>query len=411
MDKLIFSFAIMTDSKDMAVFCLTEEWEQVTQLRDYLNEKGANIAVDDNQSDENITKITADLVKNCEVLATCTPDEAEMALNSIVTLVASSPDNIEELVEEFCNHLKSAAFGGTGVQSMAVAAFHVLQNLFHNFGSVPSCQFVAFKALLAVASKARLMSLLDVSREAVAKYFAKWNLDVNQQREFLRLLHQCLLKDDRADAGAAVMVVLLGTYSNSDAGTAADDARECVKTALIDEKSFGFDHLLRLSAVKHLEKADPLMFRALKMFSEGVLSDYTAFVKENPKFVSDVLKVDEQVLLKKIRILTLMSMAENKKNQSIPLDTVSKQLDIADDETLEEFIIKAVQLNAVNAKINEKTRTLTINSFRHRTFGRPQWEDLQGRLTNLIANLKVTHKSMREITGDVVTEQTAVETS
>lgn len=50
------------------------------------------------------------------------------------------------------------------------------------------------------------------------------------------------------------MTALLGTYTDADASSAVEDARECVRTAVVDPKSFSFDHLLRLSAVKLLEK-------------------------------------------------------------------------------------------------------------------------------------------------------------
>lgn len=50
------------------------------------------------------------------------------------------------------------------------------------------------------------------------------------------------------------MTALLRTYDDSDADRAKEDARECVRTAVIDPTTFSFDHLLRLSAVKRLEK-------------------------------------------------------------------------------------------------------------------------------------------------------------
>lgn len=58
------------------------------------------------------------------------------------------------------------------------------------------------------------------------------------------------------------------------------------------------------------------MFEVLKLFSEGTLGDYRAFVSKHPNFVRDKLQVDEAVLIKKIRLLTLMSMAE-KSNVSL----------------------------------------------------------------------------------------------
>lgn len=50
------------------------------------------------------------------------------------------------------------------------------------------------------------------------------------------------------------MMALLGTYTDEDASSAVDDAHECVRTAIVDPKSFSFDHLLRLEAVRVLGK-------------------------------------------------------------------------------------------------------------------------------------------------------------
>lgn len=55
------------------------------------------------------------------------------------------------------------------------------------------------------------------------------------------------------------MTALLRTYTDQDADHAQEDARECVRTAIIDPKSFSFDHLLRLSAVKRLQKVSHIV--------------------------------------------------------------------------------------------------------------------------------------------------------
>ena len=54
--------------------------------------------------------------------------------------------------------------------------------------------------------------------------------------------------------------MLLGTYTDKDAASAKEDAAECVRTAVVDPKSFSFDHLQRLSAVKALEKVKLTLF-------------------------------------------------------------------------------------------------------------------------------------------------------
>jgi hypothetical protein len=50
------------------------------------------------------------------------------------------------------------------------------------------------------------------------------------------------------------MTILLKSYTEMDANKVRDDARECVRTAIVDPSSFCFDYLLYLTAVKNLEQ-------------------------------------------------------------------------------------------------------------------------------------------------------------
>ncbi|VDN49765.1 unnamed protein product [Gongylonema pulchrum] len=111
-----------------------------------------------------------------------------------------------------------------------------------------------YVALVTLCGRARIIGDLDTSNEKVNEYIRRWSLNRNEQRTLLRLIHWALINDGRADQAAKTMTALLGTYTDEDAASAVEDARECVRTAVVDPKSFSFDHLLRLSAVKLLQK-------------------------------------------------------------------------------------------------------------------------------------------------------------
>ena len=49
------------------------------------------------------------------------------------------------------------------------------------------------------------------------------------------------------------MIELLGSYTESTASQARDDARKCVITSLADPNTFLLDHLLTLKPVQSLE--------------------------------------------------------------------------------------------------------------------------------------------------------------
>lgn len=70
------------------------------------------------------------------------------------------------------------------------------------------------------------------------------------------------------------MISLLESYTDADASSAIEDARECVRTAVVDPQSLSFDHVARLPAVRLLQQSDPLMHNALEIFTTGNLKDY-----------------------------------------------------------------------------------------------------------------------------------------
>ncbi|ETN86704.1 PCI domain protein [Necator americanus] len=389
----------MADHKILPVFAFIDDGDQLQQLREYLNNVGK--AKLDPKGPSDVSDNLSDICSQLTVMGACPhPVEVDYILNSICSLMVLVPaDRAYEVVGAFCKAITPAHFKGLGWNSNAGHAVHVLSNLFRGFAAHPKIQEILYRSLVAMCSEARMISELDCSTETLQKQFKQWGTSLEGQRDILRLVHVGLLEDLKADQAAKVMIMLLGTYTEEDAAQAREDAIECVRTAVVDPKSFSFDHLQRLCAVKALKKSDPLMYSALELFISGTLKDYRAFVKAHPEFVGDKLKVDEAVLLKKIRLLTLMTIAES--NNVIQLDSLAEELDLPSNDQLEEFIIDAIQVNAISGKLNEMTQTLVVSSFQHRQFGREQWQTLQKRLQTLVNNLKQSYANIHNINQHV----------
>ncbi|OZC11580.1 PCI domain protein [Onchocerca flexuosa] len=384
----------MADTKALPVFAFTDDRIQLQQLRAYMREHGSSI---NEEGPADFSENLEELVKTVAVLGSLESEkEVEMILNSISSLiVVLTPEAAEKIINEFCKQLSSESFKGTGWNSNASSAVRTLSNLFFAFNKHPRVQHALYLALVALCGRARIIGDLDTSTEKVNEYINRWSLDQKQQRSLLRLIHWALIHDGRADQAAKTMTALLRTYTDADAVSAIEDARECVRTAIVDPKSFSFDHLLRLSAVQLLEKSDPLMHEVLKLFSQGTLKDYRTFVTKHPTFISEKLHVDDTVLIKKMRLLTLMDMAEKK--TTISLHDLSLEVDIPENEELEEFIIEAIRINAISGKINELKKELNVTSLQHRSFGRPQWELLRKRLIALISSLSTSHENIKNV--------------
>ncbi|CAJ0962817.1 unnamed protein product, partial [Mesorhabditis belari] len=384
----------MADTKSLPVFAFIDDLHQLEELRGYLNKLGAKL---DPQGPKEPTDNLVEVVNTVAMVASVkSHSEVDLILSSISSLIVCVPgDRAHEVVSKFCAQLTSGKFEGEGWQSNAGAAVRVLSNLFRGFAKIGDIQQVIFESLISICDSSRLISDIDTSVPVIEGYMKAWGTDREGRQRILRALHVALLHDERADQAAKVMLELLGTYTSANAAAAQEDARECVRTAVVDPKSFSFDHLVRLDAVHHLQQSDPLMHEALGLFTSGTLKDYQSFVKKNPKFVQEKLKVAEEILVKKMRLLTLMSIAE--KNQVIRLSELAAELSLPDSEELEEFIIEAIQVNAISGKINEVQRTLSVTSFQHRSFGREQWAGLRSRLSALISMVKSSHVNIRNV--------------
>ena len=249
-------------------------------------------------------------MKGSAVLASNAGEELEEVFNSILSIIIGfTQEEAFQLIQEWGSIVSSEGFKGNGWQSQAGVAVIVFSNLFHFYDTDPKMKLYIFKVLLELAGRAKVTESIDLDQSTINGYFSEWNLTKDEQISVLHILHKAFLNDGRGRDAAEVMAKLLKTYSDGDASKVESDAIECVRTAIIDKKTFSFDHLLTIKAVQQLEKSKPDLYKLLKVFSYGTLSDFKEFVKSNPNFIKNELKFDENSLLKKIKILTLITLS------------------------------------------------------------------------------------------------------
>ncbi|KAE9547344.1 hypothetical protein FO519_009443 [Halicephalobus sp. NKZ332] len=379
----------MEDPQKIYFFAYSEESEQIAQLHGYLEEKGAKLKP---LGDDRLANV-AEVVKGSSVLASNAGDELEEVFNSILSIIIGfTQEEAFQLIQDWGNIVLSGNFKGTGWQSQAGVAVIVFSNLFHFYDTDPKMKLYTFKVLLELAGRARVTEAIDLDQSTVNGYFKEWNLSKDEQISVLHILHKALLADGRGRDAAEVMTKLLKTYSDSDASKIENDAIECVRTAIVDPKAFSFDHLLHIKAIQQLEKSKPDLFKLLKVFSYGTLPEFKEFVKAHPDFIKSQLKFDDSSLLKKIKILTLITLSEANKNLSY--ETLKKELEITNDEDLEKFLIDVLQSKAINGKLNGVKKEFSITAMEQRTFGRKEWQKLREDLANLLENLQRTKKNL-----------------
>ncbi|PRD34352.1 UNVERIFIED_CONTAM: eif3m [Trichonephila clavipes] len=350
--------------------------EQYFDLRSYLKSLGADIS--EENSEEGYLADLQDVINASDFcFREANETDAECTLNSIVSLLIMVPQSESEpLVNLFCEKLTRAPS-----LKMGCVAFKVLQNLFAGIGEHSSLRYDVYFNLVRVAGQTDNVNTVFKDLNKMKSWLAEMKVGTEKTQKLLRLLHEVLVESKQSEMAAKVMIELLGTYTEDNASQARDDAHKCIVTSLGDPNTFLMDHLLVLKPVRFLE--GELIHDLLTIFVSEKLSSYLAFYAANKDFVNS-LGLSHEQNLQKMRLLTFMQMSETQKE--IPFSIIEQELQLKPEE-VESFIIDVLRTKLARAKIDELQQRVLVSSTMHRTFGKPQWQQLREILTRWQSDL------------------------
>ncbi|XP_055624039.1 eukaryotic translation initiation factor 3 subunit M [Toxorhynchites rutilus septentrionalis] len=370
-----------------AIFIDAEIEDQAQELRKFFKKLGAEI------SEEKSSKgIEDDLHKIIGVCDVCfkdsqhTVEEIDAVLNSVVSIIVSIPlERGENLILAFCEKMTKAP-----EQTLARVCLQSLWRLFSNLESTSPLRYHVYYHLVQVAKQADQVKEVFSGVDQLKTQFAQCPPSNEQMQKLYRLLHD-VLKDSNSELASKVMIELLGTYTAENASYAREDAMKCIVTALADPNTFLLDPLLSLKPVRFLE--GELIHDLLSVFVSEKLPSYLQFYQNHKEFVTSQGLNHEQNI-KKMRLLSFMQLAES--NPEMTFQQLQDELQIEENE-VEPFIIEVLKTKLVRARMDQKARTVHISSTMHRTFGRPQWQQLRDLLHSWKNNLTTVQENMKSV--------------
>jgi len=355
------------------------ESQQLEELRSYLNEKGAHL-VPPPENEYLIDEIHK-VISALDFLMqddTVQPGELEITLNSIVSLVIMiQTHHVSVLTHLMCEKLNT----GEKDETHAAVKIRVLNNMFLGFDENATLRYTIFLNMIKIAGRSDNMQLVEMNPDQIEKWLRMWEVPLDEVQNFYRILHESLVSCNYSEKATKVMLQLLSTYTAENASQARDDAHRCIVTHLSDPNTFIVDHLLKLKPVQFLE--GELIHDLLTIFVNDQLKDYLKFYEREPTFIQSI-GLSHEANLKKMRILTMMSISEIKKE--IEFDTIIREMKIESDQ-VEDFIIELARTKAVSCKIDGLEKKVVITSTTQRTFKEPQWQQLRSNLTSWQADL------------------------
>lgn len=181
-----------------------------------------------------------------------------------------------------------------------------------------------------------------------------------------------------------------------------DLAIRALKAALIHPSHFDFQDLTAADAVQALRRSEPDWYEVLEIFNAELLDDYGDFLESHDDFV-EKNGLPESVLHRKMRLLTLASLAASTPSRSLPYAHIAKALQIPS-EDVEVWVIDVIRAGLVEGRLSQLNQTFLIHRSTYRVFGEKQWQEVQGRLdtwrTSLEGVLDVVRAERLKMIGE-----------
>jgi translation initiation factor 3 subunit M len=151
-----------------------------------------------------------------------------------------------------------------------------------------------------------------------------------------------------------------------------------LKSALLSSTHFDFHDLTSLPTIQALSDSHPVYAELLEVVSEKELEDYNDFRDEHDGFIEEE-GLDNSKLHRKMRLLTLASLAASTNTRELEYKRISKALQVPL-EDVEMWVIDVIRAGLVEGKLSQQKQVFLVHRTTYRVFGEKQWREVATRL-------------------------------
>ena len=215
-----------------------------------------------------------------------------------------------------------------------------------------------------------------------------WEVDEEDQLKLYLQIAETAEESGEVHDAYSYLLRALRTISSTD--SASQEARslslKALKSALSDPTHFDFQDLTALDSIQALRKSDPVFFELLEIFGAEQLDEYNDFLEEHSGWLAQQ-NLDQNLLDRKMKLLTLASLAASSQSRSLPYQHVARALQISEDR-VEMWVIDVIRAGLVEGKLSQLNRTFLVHRSTYRVFGEKQWQEVASRLDTWRSSLE-----------------------
>ncbi|MCJ1311586.1 hypothetical protein MMC25_005259 [Agyrium rufum] len=342
------------------------------------------------------------LVTASSILNSAPEKEFLAAYNLLIHLVRQS-SQIDSYLSRLCQYLSqpitSSPQNGPGL------ALSVLTTIFNILATDDETRFHVFQTILRLVRQSSTFDQLKPQLASLDAWLAAWESEEEERRQLYLMISD--LADDASESTLAYVYLLkaIRTFPSDDSSSpeARNLALKALQTALGNSSHYDFSDLTALDAIQALRRSDPTHFELLEIFSADALDEYNDFRESHASWVEDQ-GLPTSVLERKMRLLTLASLAAASSSRSLPYSQIATALQIPDEE-VEMWVIDVIRAGLVEGKLSQLQKTFLIHRSTYRVFGDKQWVEVAGRLDTWRGSLESVLAVVRAEREKVTREQ------
>ena len=254
----------------------------------------------------------------------------------------------------------------------------------------------------------RLSSSFDALRSQLKNldsWVVQWESDEEDQRKLFLSIADVAEQAGEDEQAYHYLLRALRTIPTEEVG--GDEARalsiRALKSALSHPAHFDFQDLTALDSIQALRKSDPVFFELLEIFNAELLDEYDEFKGEHEGWLEEK-GLNDSILCRKMRLLSLASLAASTQSRSLPYQQISRALQLPS-EDVEMWVIDVIRAGLVEGKLSQLNQTFLIHRSTYRVFGEKQWTEVQGRLDTWRSSLEGVLAVVRQEREKVLREK------
>ncbi|THH02131.1 hypothetical protein EW026_g663 [Hermanssonia centrifuga] len=302
------------------------------------------------EDEERRKKVVTMVVDQTQGLGDGTEREIEGYFNLLFAHILSA---FSSDAPETKDHLNTLLQTITSSPESSSIKYRILSNLFNAIPRSSSLRLKVNKTLVEIASENDELNHLHLSVSEVEKWLSEWQVTSEEKTAYLKTLVDVFAQAGDLGASYRFKLAYVRSLPSSEVESAALDV---IATALRQQNVFDFDPIYRLEAVTSVKDSE--LYSLLHIFLNDGLSEYKAWIGSHKEILAKN-DLDEAQLERKIRLLSLTTLAFQNVGRDLPYSAIAVVLQVEPSE-VERWVIDVIRVGLVVGKLSQTAQTLHV---------------------------------------------------